>query len=100
MSTERYETAARRVDQLVGLTAHVLAFLAVNAVLFAPAGFNPEAGHFWGWGLGVAAHALAVLGPGSRIRQHLIQHQLHRTSDQPQHSRLRDVGANLFRIYC
>lgn len=84
MSTERYETAARRVDQLVGLAAHALAFLTVNAVLFAPAGFNPEAGHFWGWGIGVAAHALAVLSPGSRIRQRLIQRQLQRTSEQLQ----------------
>lgn len=84
MSTERYETAARRVDQLVGLTAHVLAFVTVNAVLFAPAGFDPEAGHFWGWGVGVAAHALAVLGPGSRIRQRLIQRRLRRTPGQLQ----------------
>lgn len=84
MTTERFETAAHRVDQLMGLAVHVLAFLTVNAVLFTPTGFRPEAGHFWGWGIGVAAHAFAVLGPGSRIRQNLIRRQLARTPERPQ----------------
>lgn len=85
MTTERYEAGRCPSSRPIpGLTAHLRAFLTVNAVLFAPTGFNPKAGHFWGWGLGVAAHALAVFGPGSRIRRHLVQRQLRRTSEQPQ----------------
>jgi hypothetical protein len=81
MTDERYAAATRRVDQLAGFAIHVLAFLVVNAVLFSQTGFRPEAGHFWGWGIGLAAHAAVVLGPGSRIRPRLIEQQLERPLD-------------------
>jgi len=78
MTVQRYVVAGSRVERLGGLAAHLLAFLLVNAVLFTQTGFRPGAGHFWGWGIGVAAHAFAVVGPGARLKERLITRQLSR----------------------
>jgi hypothetical protein len=75
---DRLERAERRADRLTGFALHLAAFVIVNVVLFAQTGFRPEAGHFWGWGIGVAAHAAVVLGPGSRLRQQLVERELQR----------------------
>lgn len=78
MSEERYETAVRRVEQRAGLAVHALAFVAVNAVLFAQTGVDPAAGHFWGWGIGLGAHALFVLFFGTSLKQRMIERELDR----------------------
>lgn len=78
MSDEHYETAERRVNQRSGLAVHALVFLVVNAVLFGQSGFEPAAGHFWGWGIGLGAHALFVLGSGTTLKQRMIQRELQR----------------------
>jgi hypothetical protein len=76
----RYAAAERHVNRLGGWAVHVLAFLLVNAGIAAQSGFEPTAGHVWGWGLGVAAHTVAALGPGGALKERLIQRELHRRS--------------------
>lgn len=78
MSDERYKAAERRVEQRVGFAVHLLAFVLVNAMLFSHSGFDPAAGHFWGWGIGLGAHALFVLASGTRLRERLIERELAR----------------------
>jgi hypothetical protein len=63
---------------LIGFIAHALAFAAVNAALFAKHGVDFGAGYFWGWGIGLGAHALLVLGPAARWRDRLIDRELAR----------------------
>jgi hypothetical protein len=50
----------------------------VNAALFAKHGVDFGAGYFWGWGIGLGAHALIVLGPAARWRDRLIDRELAR----------------------
>lgn len=78
MTDPRYAHAAAHVERLTGLAAHAASFVLVNVAIFSGTGFRPTAGHFWGWGIGLAAHALVVLGPGARARRRLIEWQLAR----------------------
>lgn len=78
MSDDRYKAAERRVDQRVGFAVHLLAFVVVNAMLSSQSGFDPTAGYFWGWGIGLGAHALFVLASGTRVKQRLIERELAR----------------------
>jgi hypothetical protein len=63
---ERLHRARRRVAALKGFYVHLAVYLAVNAGLFV---IDLMAGRDWwvqwvifGWGIGIAAHALAVFG--------------------------------------
>ncbi|WP_165491805.1 2TM domain-containing protein [Egibacter rhizosphaerae] len=78
MPDEQYEAAERRVRQKAGLAVHTLAFLTVNAILFSQSGFEPAAGHFWGWGIGLLAHTGFVSASGTRLQQHMIERELQR----------------------
>lgn len=77
-ATDRYAAARSRVDQLLWLAAHLIAFIGVNLGLGFTLGFYPQAGYLWGWGTGLAFHGLYVLVNGHVMRHRLIQWQLHR----------------------
>src|SRR5262249_44643154 len=68
---ERRERAVRRVAAIKGFYVHLAAYLVVNIGLFI---VNAVSDSGWwvqwvvlGWGIGVAAHALAVFGHGSKF---------------------------------
>jgi hypothetical protein len=83
---QRYKQAKARVEALKGFYIHLAVYLMVNAGLFV---INLLTGGGWwfywpllGWGIGLAAHAMAVfvigdaLGPGweeQKIRQYMGQ---------------------------
>ena len=57
-TSTRYQQAKDRVEMKVGLLIHAVAFAVVNIGLFVAAGgADITAGHFWGWGIGLAVHA-------------------------------------------
>ena len=68
--TEAQKTARamQRVRTLTGFYIHAIVFALVMVVLLT---FNMTDSHWWvqwplfGWGLGLAAHAWAVYGPGA-----------------------------------
>lgn len=69
--SERRERAIRRVAAIKGFYTHLAVFLIVTLGLFV---VDFLAGSDWwvqwvllGWGIGVAAHALAVFGRASRL---------------------------------
>lgn len=68
---ERRERAIRRVAALKGFYIHLALYLAVNAgLLLVDALTGPRWWVQWiflGWGIGVAAHALAVFGHASKV---------------------------------
>jgi hypothetical protein len=68
---ERRERAIRRVAAIKGFYVHLAVYLVVNIGLFV---VDALTGSDWwvqwvafGWGIGVAAHALAVFGHGSKV---------------------------------
>jgi 2TM domain len=67
---ERRERAMRRVAALKGFYIHLAIYLAVNAgLVLVDALSGPQWWVQWvilGWGIGVAAHALAVFGHASK----------------------------------
>ncbi len=67
----RISAARRRVAEIEGFFIHLAAFVLVVAIL---AGVNAYTGAAWwvqwvffGWGIGVAAHALAIFGSKPRF---------------------------------
>jgi hypothetical protein len=63
---EKLSRARQKVEAMTGFYIHLAAFAAVNALLFI---INVVSGEGWwvqwaffGWGIGVIAHALAVFG--------------------------------------
>ena len=62
----RYQQAKDRVEMKLGLLIHAVVFTVVNIGLFVAAGgVNIAAGHFWGWGIGLAVHAGYVIATGA-----------------------------------
>lgn len=68
---QRYERARARVKELKGLYTHVVIFILVNTGLFV---INLLSGGSWwffwpllGWGIGLGAHAVNVLGFGGTL---------------------------------
>jgi len=69
--------ARKAVNARIGFYIHLTAFLVVNAVLIF-INLSTSSGHLWfqwpllGWGIGIAAHAIATFGfpgmPGVRGR--------------------------------
>ena len=68
---ERYRRARARVEQLRGLYIHAVIYLMINLGIIA-INLLTSPGIFWfvwpllGWGIGLAAHAVAVYGAGER----------------------------------
>jgi hypothetical protein len=66
---QRYESARKRVRQLKGFYIHATVFVWVNALL-AIINLATSRGQIWfiwplaGWGIGLAAHWVAVFGVG------------------------------------
>ena len=62
--SDRYEVARKRVEVLKGFYTHLAVYLAVNLGLFVIDALQGGAWwFFWpafGWGIGLAAHAVAV----------------------------------------
>ena len=68
MTDERYDRARKRVEELRGFYWHFMVFVFVNAMLL---GIDVLSGDgywfYWplfGWGIGVAVHALSVFAGG------------------------------------
>ena len=94
---ERYRKAKERVEELKGFYIHAAMYLLVNtALVVINLVTSPE--YLWfvwpllGWGVGVAAHAIAVFGiPGMfgrdweerKIRQLMDRDQQEEHSDSP-----------------
>lgn len=85
-----YALARRRAGAKLGWMVHALAYLAVNGGLallsfFATSGArNGAAATALGWGFGLLIHGLVVYaaGPGSRLRESLVQTELKRLQSQ------------------
>jgi hypothetical protein len=66
---ERYERARRRVRQIKGFYIHASIYVLINCLL-AIINWGTSRGEVWfywplfGWGIGLAAHAIAVFGLG------------------------------------
>jgi len=66
---ERYERARKRVLQIKGFYIHATVYVLVNALL-AMINLETSRGEIWflwplfGWGIGLAAHGVAVFGFG------------------------------------
>ena len=85
-SRERLAHARRRVEALKGFYLHLFIFVLVLAGL---AVVNAASGGPWwvlwvllGWGIGVLAHAFAVLGQGSRVVADWEERKLKELLDQ------------------
>ena len=72
MNTEdrKYQKALRRVRRMKGFYAHLVSYILVNLLLFLiNIMTSPDLLWFYwplfGWGLGVALHAIVVFGLGS-----------------------------------
>jgi hypothetical protein len=82
--------AKRRVQARFGLVIHLVMYLAVNGGLFGMWWFTGH-GYPWflwpmiGWGVGIVAHAMAlVIGPDSAREQRAIDRELQRLRMRPQ----------------
>jgi hypothetical protein len=76
--------ATKRVQARSGFVIHALIYLLANGGMFA-IWFLTGRGYPWflwpvvGWGIGVAAHAIAIfIGPGSEIERRAIAREVQR----------------------
>jgi len=88
---ELRDIAKRRVEARSGFIIHATMYIVANLgflLIWAISG----AGYPWflwpliGWGIAIAAHALALtIGPGSAHEQHAIERELQRLHPSPHH---------------
>lgn len=73
--------AIRRADMKLAFRSHLMAYVLVNAGLFA-INMLTSPGEWWfywpmlGWGIGLAAHAATVYFNGEGMRDRLIEEEL------------------------
>ncbi len=72
MNEERYRKARKRVEQIKSFYIHLITYIIVNAGLFVLNMItSPKSLWFYwplfGWGIGIAAHALSVFGLGGQF---------------------------------
>ena len=76
--------AERRADVKLGFRTHLIAYLLVNAGLVTINLIQTPGGYFWaiwpiiGWGLGLAAHFVAVYHFGGAVRERAVEAELKR----------------------
>lgn len=79
--------AERRADVKLAFKVHLLAYLLVNAGLVA-INLATSPGYFWavwpiiGWGLGLAAHAIATYHFGGDVRERAVEEELRRLRER------------------
>ncbi|HEX5261991.1 MAG TPA: 2TM domain-containing protein [Phenylobacterium sp.] len=79
--------AERRADVKLGFKVHLMAYLVVNAGLVAM-NLVSSPGYFWaiwpiiGWGLGLAAHGIAVYHFGGDVRERAVEEELRRLRER------------------
>ena len=84
---ELRRAAIRRTDMKLGFRAHLMAYAIVNAGLTA-INLITTPDHLWfywpmfGWGLGLAAHAVTVFADGENIRGRMIDAEYERLRKQ------------------
>lgn len=83
---DTYDRASRRVVAKVGFYIHLAVYLAVNILLaILNLIYSPQ--YLWflwplfGWGIGIAFHALGVFFflPGSRLKERMIRREMERS---------------------
>jgi len=86
---ERYQRARQRVQHIKGLYIHLIVYVLVNSgLLLLDLLILP--GTFWfywpllGWGIGLAAHAMAVFGAGRWFGQEWEAREIRKIMDKEQ----------------
>jgi hypothetical protein len=80
--------AERRADLRLSFRAHLTAYLIVNAGLVA-INLVTSPGYFWaiwpiiGWGLGLAAHWVAIYHLVGDTRERMVEEELRRLRERP-----------------
>lgn len=78
MTSSPSPRAGCRAHPGLGLAAHTAAFVLVNLGIAVQSGFAVDAGVFWGWGIGLNAHAFSVMRTTARRRPHLVTRRARR----------------------
>ncbi len=82
---QQYERARKRVQQIKGFYAHLIAYVLVNTLLVVLSLASGEPWSFWpllGWGIGIVAHALTVFGAGRVLGTDWEQRQIRKLMDR------------------
>jgi len=80
---EKYMEAKRRVDAKIGLCIHLVVYIGVNLLLLF-INLYTSTSYLWfkwplfGWGFGIAFHALAVyaFSEGSPVKRRMIEKEM------------------------